>query len=129
MTESQPLTPQRLDHLLLIVRDMDATLNFYTGAAGCEIHARLPEYAMVELSAGVVLVDASSPEGAWAYRGDGANLDHFCIRCAPAKEADVRAHLAKHDAAIVEERLEHGLLSLYVRDPSGNQVEFQFKPL
>ena len=38
----------------------------------------------------------------------------------------LRAHLSQHGARIVEERLEDAHLSLYVLDPSGNQVELRF---
>lgn len=129
MARKTPFAPIGLDHLLLIVRELDQTLDFYVDVVGCEVKSRLPEYGMVELSGGLDLVDAASPEGAWARAGDGAgrNLDHFCMGIAGCDEAALREHLAAHGVAIEEERLENGRLSLYVRDPSGNAVELMNK--
>ena len=129
MTDKPPFKPIGLDHLLLIVGDLDQTLDFYVDVVGCEVVSRLPQYGMVELSPGVDLVDAASPEGAWARvgEGDGRNLDHFCMAVAGCDEAALRGHLAAHGVAIEEERLENGRLSLYVRDPSGNAVELMNK--
>lgn len=80
---------------------------------------------MIELSAGVVLVDTDDPNGTWALQGAerGRNLDHFAIRTNEWEEAGMRAWLAGHGVAIEEERFEADEQSLYVRDPSGNLVE------
>lgn len=120
-----PFEPLGLDHLLLHVRGMEAAEGFYCGVLGCSVKQRLPQYAMAELSAGIVLVDMGDPKGAWALEGagEGRNVDHFAIRTSQWDEAAMRAWLAEHDIAIEEERAEEGELSFYVRDPSGNLVE------
>jgi glyoxylase I family protein len=114
-----------LDHLLLHVRGMAEAEAFYEGVLGCTVQARLPQYAMLELSAGVTLVDIVDPNGAWALEGiqPGRNLDHFALATGPWDEAAMRDWLAAHDIVIEEERAEDGELSFYVRDPSGNLVE------
>jgi glyoxylase I family protein len=127
MTGKPPFRPLGLDHLLLVVRDLDQTLSFYRDVVGCEVVSELPQYGMVELDAGVSLVNAASPEGAWALKGHGSNLDHFCVGVGGCDDEALRAHLAAHAAPIEEERLENGRLSLYVRDPSGNAVELMNK--
>ena len=87
---------------------------------------------MAELRAGashIVLVDTSAPEGSWAVPpvAGGRNVDHIALRVESSNEAALRAHLAAHGIAIVEERLEDGpegsRRSFYVRDPAGNTVE------
>ena len=127
----RPLRITGIDHLLLKVDSMDRALAFYEGVLGCDIKSTLPQYGMAELSAGrqgLDLVDVGCEEGAWARPrpGDGGNLDHLCLAAEVASEAALRAHLAGHHVPIIEERLEDDHLSLYVLDPSGNQVELRF---
>lgn len=128
----QVLQIRGLDHLLLIVDNMDRALAFYCGVLGCTLSANLPQFGMAELQAGehgLDLVDAASPEGAWARGGPagGRNLDHFCLAVDAADESALRDHLAAHAATITEERREDGFLSLYVRDPCGNVVELKMR--
>jgi len=129
MANGAPFKPQGLDHLLLVVTDLERTLDFYLKVVGCGVEARLPQFGMIELSGGVSLVNAASPEGAWARFGDstGQNLDHFCMGISGCSDAALRAHLERHEVAIEEERDEDGRLSLYIRDPSGNAVELMNK--
>jgi glyoxylase I family protein len=120
-----PFEPLGLDHLLLHVHGMEAAERFYCGVIGCSVKSRLPRYGMLELSAGVTLVDTDDANGAWALEGAkaGRNVDHFAVRTSHWDEAAMRAWLAEHDIAIEEERADEGELSFYVRDPSGNLVE------
>jgi catechol-2,3-dioxygenase len=128
VTGKPPFTPLGLDHLLLHVNGMGPALDFYTKVIGCEIKSRLPQYGMADLTGGVSLVDVACEEGAWARTaGTGDNVNHFAVRLGKAAEADVRAHLAAHQAPIEEERDEGADCSLYIRDPSGNYVELIFE--
>jgi glyoxylase I family protein len=129
-----PFGLQRIDHLLLLVEDLERALAFYRDVLGCRLLNRMPRFAMAELEAGsggIALVDVAAPEGQWARpaAAGGRNQDHFCLLLGPHSEAALRAHLARHGVAIVEEG-NHGApgedsLSLYVRDPSGNTVELK----
>jgi glyoxylase I family protein len=127
----QVLQIRGLDHLLLIVDNMERALAFYCGVLGCTVSVDLPQHGMMELRAGehgLDLVDASTPQGAWArVVPSGRNLDHFCLVVDVPDELALRPHLAVHAARITEERREDGFLSLYVRDPSGNVVELKMR--
>jgi glyoxylase I family protein len=128
--KSPPFRPAGLDHLLLLVNDLDAAIGFYEQVAGCALRVRLPQWAMAELDAGLNsldLLDYQAPEGAWARPAadGGRNIDHFALALATADEAAVRGHLAALGVVVHEERIEDGRLSLYVRDPSGNVVELR----
>jgi glyoxylase I family protein len=114
-----------LDHLLLHVRGLAEAESFYCGVLGCSVERRLPKHAMVELSAGVVLVDTVDPNGTWALEDAtaGRNVDHFAIRTDDWDEEEMRAWLADHSVVIEEERVDDEETSFYVRDPSGNLVE------
>ena len=132
MTAEPPFKLQGIDHLLLLVQGMNRALGFYEAVLGCQVESRLPRYAMVELRAGsshIDLVDTAASEGGWAIPPveGGRNVDHVCLLLGPHDESELRQHLAAHDVAVVEERLEETQagprLSLYVRDPSGNTIE------
>ena len=114
-----------LDHLLLHVRGMAEAEGFYCGALGCSVQHRMPQHAMLELSAGVVLVDTADPNGAWAVEdaAAGRNVDHFAILTDGFDEQPMREWLAANAVPIEEVRDEEEEFSLYVRDPSGNLVE------
>ncbi|HEY2474536.1 MAG TPA: VOC family protein [Candidatus Cybelea sp.] len=127
-----PFAIEAIDHILLLVDGMERSLAFYEGVLGASVKSRLPQYAMAELRAGTShldLVDTASPEGRWAgpAHNTGRNVEHVALRLGPCAEGALRKHLAGSGVAIVEEREENGLsgrrLSLYVRDPSGNQIE------
>ena len=81
---------------------------------------------MLQLRAGAALidlVDIAAEEGAWARppAAGGRNMDHVCLATGPWDEAAMRAHLAAHDVAIVEEGIRYGArgdgLSFYVSGP------------
>ncbi|HEX5259167.1 MAG TPA: VOC family protein [Sphingomicrobium sp.] len=122
---ARPFEPLRLDHLLLHVRGMAEAEAFYCGVLGCTVRQRIPHNAMVELTAGVTLVDIDDPSGAWALEGapHGRNLDHFALLTRGWDDAEMRSWLATNGVGIEEERNEDDEQSLYVRDPCGNMVE------
>ena len=126
----KPLEIRGIDHVLLLVGDLEKAVDFYERVAGCTVENRLPQYAMVELRAGashIDLVDVSAPEGAWAKPpvAGGRNVDHVALAVASHDPRSLRDHLQAHGAEIFEERAEVDSVSFYVRDPSGNAVEFR----
>ena len=130
MDAETPFTVAGLDHLLLLVNDMETAIAFYQGVIGCRVTSRLPQYGMAELSAGasnIALVDWTVSEGSWAKPANdgGRNIDHFCLSLGTGEEAALRAHLSRHGVAVIEEQVEDERLSLYVQDPSGNTVELR----
>ena len=60
---------------------------------------------------------------------EGRNLDHFALTVRPFDDAAIRAHLAAHGVAVVEEGPRYGAEgegpSIYIRDPEGNTVELK----
>jgi len=132
-----PLPLKGLDHVVLLVDDMDRATSFYTEVVGCSIDNDLPQYGMRQLRAGahlIDLVDISSAEGAWAKPEvpGGRNVDHVALALGAADPGEVRGHLAAHNVAIEEEGENIGAegrsLSFYIRDPAGNQIELSFPP-
>ena len=116
---------------------MDRATVFYTEVIGCRVENDLPQYGMRQLKVGehlIDLVDISKPEGEWARPEvpGGRNVDHVAIAIGSADPDAVRSHLAQHAVAIEEEGDNIGALgrslSVYVRDPAGNQIELSFPP-
>ena len=129
-----PFALEGIDHVVLLVRDMAEAQKFYEQVLGCAVDRALPEYGMLQLRAGaslIDLVDIGSHEGEWGRPEveGGRNMDHVCIATGPCDQAAMRAHLARHGVAIVEEGIRYGAdgdgISFYIRDPSGNQIELK----
>jgi glyoxylase I family protein len=129
-----PFLLEGIDHVVLLVDGMVEAQAFYCEVIGCTVENALPQYGMLQLRAGgalIDLVDIAAEEGAWARpeAAGGRNLDHVCLATGPWDEAALRAHLAAHDVAIVEEGIRFGArgdgLSFYVKDPSGNTIELK----
>ena len=129
-----PFKLEGLDHVVILVRDMAEAQTFYEQVLGCTVDRALPKFGMLQLRAGaslIDLVDIGSSEGEWARpeTEGGRNMDHVCIATGPCTEQAMRAHLAHHGIAIVEEGIRYGAngdgMSFYIRDPSGNQFELK----
>jgi catechol 2,3-dioxygenase-like lactoylglutathione lyase family enzyme len=132
-----PFVLEGLDHVVLLVGDMERARAFYCGVLGCTVESALPEHGMVQLRAGAALidlVDIGTAQGAWAKPPveGGRNVDHVCIATGPWDEAAMRAHLAAHEVAIIEEGIRYGArgngLSFYIADPFGNVIELEGSP-
>jgi catechol 2,3-dioxygenase-like lactoylglutathione lyase family enzyme len=134
MTDAPPFALEGLDHVVLLVEGMARAERFYREVVGCTVEKALPEYGMLQLRAGAALidlVDIAAGAGEWAKppAPGGRNMDHVCIATGPWDEAAMRAHLAAHGVAIIEEGIRGGArgegLSFYVEDPSGNVLELK----
>ena len=55
MTAPLPLTG--IDHVVLLVGDMERATAFYTDVIGCSVDNDLPQYGMRQLRAGTALID------------------------------------------------------------------------
>ncbi len=133
-----PFKLDALDHVVLLVSDLQRTLDFYCDCLGAKVERRLDKIALVQLRAGDSLIDLiaySTPEGAWAksqVAGGGRNMEHFCLRIAPFDDAAIRGYLAKHEIAIADSSERYGAKgtgpSIYIKDADGNTVELKGPP-
>ena len=134
---SVPFPLTGIDHVVLLVGDMERATSFYTDVIGCAVDSDMPQYGMRQLRAGAALidlVDISGEPGSWAKPevAGGRNVDHVALAIGPCDREAVRAHLAAHNIEIIEEGDRVGALgdtlSFYIRDPDGNQIELSFPP-
>jgi catechol 2,3-dioxygenase-like lactoylglutathione lyase family enzyme len=133
---TRPFDVQRLDHVVLRVRDLDRSEAFYREVLGCAVARRRDDLGLRHLRAGASMIDLVAVEGTLGLRGgaaagpEGRNLDHLCLRIAPFDEAAIVAHLvthglAPHGPATRNFGAEGDGPSLYFDDPDGNTIELK----
>ncbi|MCG2583254.1 VOC family protein [Massilia sp. TS11] len=127
-----------LDHLVLRVSDADTMIRFYCEVLGCRLERRQDDIGLIQLRAGMSLIDLVPVDGKLGRAGgaapgrEGRNLDHFCLRVERFDEAAIRAHLAAHGVAAGPLESRYGAegegVSMYLDDPEGNTVELKGPP-
>lgn len=132
---TNPIRPAGFDHIVLRIVDKDAVVAFYTDVLGCTLDWDRPELGLTHIRAGTSLIDLVTVDGRLGQLGGAApgaearNLDHFALAIRPFNEAAIRAHLAAHGVAIIDEGERYGAegdgTSLYIQDPEGNTVELK----
>lgn len=124
-----------IDHLVLRVKDLDASLAFYSDVLGCPVERRQDALGLIQLRAGASLIDLVPVEGVMGRRGGpapgagGHNMDHVCLRIAGFDPEATRAHLARHGITVDSEGVRYGSsgdgYSMSVVDPDGYGVELR----
>ena len=129
------LSLRAIDHVVLRVRDIDATRRFYCDVLGATHVAWRPQFGMSHLRVGSSMIDLVSVDGPLGRKGgaapgaEGRNLDHLCLRVDPFDQAAIVAHLQKHGVAVGEIARRFGAegsgISIYLSDPEGNLIELK----
>jgi len=136
---TRPFNVQRIDHVVLRVRDLARSVAFYGDVLGCYVERRREHLGLVHLRAGASMIDLVGIDGRLGARGgaaagnEGRNVDHLCLRIEPFDESALVAHLAgagitPEGPAEVNFGAEGDGLSLYFRDPDGNMIELKGPP-
>ncbi|HSR65886.1 MAG TPA: VOC family protein [Xanthomonadaceae bacterium] len=134
----RPFDLQRIDHVVLRVRDAAAMQAFYCDVLGCREERRQDAIGLVQLRAGDSLIDLVPVDGKLGRMGgaapgpEGRNMDHLCLRVEPFDKAAIMAHLEAHGARVGEFGSRYGAEgegpSQYLFDPEGNVVELKGPP-
>jgi len=129
---------ERIDHVVLRIRDVEASLRFYCDALGCTVERSSEALGLYQLRAGASLIDLVPVGGPLGKLGGAApgsearNVDHVALSLASFDEAAIRAHLGSHgiEPGDVGERYGADGMgpSMYIRDPDGNVVELKGPP-
>lgn len=123
-----------IDHVAVNVRDLDRSLQFYTGVLGLKISSREFSKPGIEyfLEAGpasligLIQGDPSGPEHLFQEKGTGANHFSFRIR---AQDFDPSAEELRRrgiEPLVIKKREKSW--SLYFHDPDGNKIELTAWP-
>ena len=124
--------PLGLDHVVLRVRDQEASQRFYTDVLGCKVDHFNERISLLQLRFGEQLIDllpGERGEGGGAG-GQGRGMDHFClsVRCddLAAVAGDLTARGVALEGGVVQRRGAYGTgPSLYLRDPDGYLIELK----
>ena len=127
-----PFVIQGIDHIVLRVRVLPRSLEFYRNVLGCVLEREQPELGLTQLRAGRSLIDlvtVDGPLGAGEPPGAGRNLEHFCLTVAPFDEESLSVWLASRGIRVSAPAMRYGAegegRSFYVEDPDGNHVELK----
>lgn len=124
-----------IDHIVLRTTQLDAMLQFYCNVLGCSIERSLPEIGLIQLRAGMSLIDIVPVNSELGRLGgkppnqDGRNLEHFCLNLNDINEEQLSHYLSeqKIDHEVPAER--YGAAgfskSVYIKDPEDNVVELK----
>ena len=125
---------QRLGHVLIAVRDLEASKRFYMDILGFKLVEQDPEHGGVFLSLGdhantLDLFPSTDPDASPPSASEGGSMRGLGVKhvaFAVASEKDLReAYFALKDAGIrIHRALDHGSQkSIYFTDPDGNLLE------
>jgi glyoxylase I family protein len=116
---------ERIDHVVLRVRDLAGMVRFYEQALGFREERRLERLNLVQMRAGASLLDliaTDAPAGA-------PNMDHLCFRVEPFDRDAIVTRLAPFGISVGETVDRYGAEgngpSVYFHDPEGNQIELK----
>lgn len=116
---------ERIDHVVLRVRDLAGMVAFYERALGFTVERRLDRLNLVQMRAGASMLDLIGRERPEA----GGNMDHLCFRIEPFDRDAIVSKLSPLGIAVGEtvERVgaEGNGPSVYFDDPEGNQIELK----
>ncbi len=129
-----PFTLVGIDHVVLLVDDLERATRWYAEVLGCQLGYSYPSLGMEQVWCGAALIVL------WDITHDGArsavppvrggrNVDHICLALSPFDDAEMRAHLSAHRVEIVQEAFHGGARgtgnSFYILDPWGNKLELK----
>ena len=121
-----PLRPVALDHLVLVVADVERSLAWYLEELGAE-PVRVDEWRRGEVFFPSVRLSVDSIIDLIPGERAGTNVDHFCVVVEPVDLESIKAS-GRFEVVDGPDRrfgARGDGTSLYVRDPDGNVVELR----
>jgi catechol 2,3-dioxygenase-like lactoylglutathione lyase family enzyme len=116
---------ERIDHVVLRVRNLAGMVRFYEQALGFKVVRTLDRLSLVQMRAGASMLDLVQGDRPAA----GGNMDHLCFRVSPFDREALAAHLSPLGVALGETVERFGAEgtgpSVYFDDPEGNQIELK----
>lgn len=117
---------ERIDHVVLRVRDLPAMVRFYERALGFKVERTLDKLKLVQMRAGASLLDLIAGD---RPAGGTGNMDHLCFRIEPFDRDAITARLSPLGVKLGDTVQRYGAEgtgpSIYFDDPEGNQIELK----
>ena len=117
---------ERIDHVVLRVRDLVGMVRFYEQVLGFREERRIERLNLVQMRAGASMLDlvASETQGAVV-----PNMDHLCFRIEPFNRDAIVMRLAPFGISVGETVERYGAEgngpSVYFHETEGNQIEIK----
>jgi len=116
---------ERIDHVVLRVRDLAGMVRFYEEALGFREERRIDTLSLVQMRAGASMLDLVANDAHVTAR----NMDHLCFRIEPFERDAIVMRLAPFGISVGETVERYGAEgtgpSVYFHDPEGNQIELK----
>ncbi|HEY4985160.1 MAG TPA: VOC family protein [Bradyrhizobium sp.] len=133
-----PFQLKQIDHVVLRIKDLDASMRFYRDVLGCSMDKVQETIGLWQMRAGSSLIDLVPVDGVLGKIGgapaglEGHNVDHVALQVTPWNEGAIRDHLGANGIAIVDSGPRYGAEgtgpSIYILDPDGTTVELKGPP-
>ncbi len=118
--------PMRVGHLVLNVKDVEASTKFYTEVLGFDIAIQRPTGTF--LTCGKIHHDLAlfqAPVDALPVTEGQLGLNHFAVQVADLEDLTEVYNSLKDSGAKLDRNTDHGMTSsVYFFDPDGNRIEF-----
>lgn len=137
-SDAAPFAIREIDHVVLRVRELARSVDFYVGVLGCSVERHQEAIGLMQLRAGRSLIDLVPLDGKLGRAGgagpgvEGRNVDHVCLRIEPFDGHALIAWLRARGVSPgnVEQRFgaEGEGPSVYLVDPDDNIIELKGPP-
>ncbi|MER7703347.1 VOC family protein [Kitasatospora sp. NPDC097605] len=123
------LRVKAFDHLVLNVRDIERSLEFYSGLLGLE-PVRVDEWRAGKAPFPSIRITPETIIDLTARPRGGSNVDHICLTVDPLDWQEVIAAgtFTVLEGPVTRYGARGDATSLYVQDPDGNTVELRWYP-
>ncbi len=118
-----------IDHVVVLVSDVERALAFYCGVLGLVKEGTASGGRITQLRAGRSVVDICGGGSPSSEAKGGRNMDHFALRIEPFDEDALRAYFGGQGVEIGKVGSRAGAEgrgpAMYIFDPDGNMIELK----
>lgn len=118
-----------LDHVVVLVSDVERALAFYCGVLGLVKEGTVSGGRITALRAGRSIVDICGGASPASEASGGRNMDHFALRIESFDEDALRAYFEPLGVEIGKVGSRSGAEgrgpAMYIFDPDGNMIELK----